>query len=132
MSGETMREAVARAIEDATRESQGRPPLTDTEWRVYWSPGGPSAYPSAFAMRADAAIRAVLDKLREPSEAVWMAGRDPILARDVGMSASMLVRQSWYNAERDPAPRQDGYITKGDCAVWVWRAMLDAAAREVG
>lgn len=52
-------EKVARAIADADRAFRGLEPMQDSEWRNYWSPGGPAALPSQFAMRADAAIRAI-------------------------------------------------------------------------
>jgi len=60
MSQYQCRERVARAILDAERAFRGAEPIGDDEWRNYWSPGGPTAYPSLIAMRADAAIKALL------------------------------------------------------------------------
>lgn len=56
LSREGLREKVARAIADADRDFLDRPPMTDIEWRRFWSPGGPAAMPSSFAMRADAVL----------------------------------------------------------------------------
>lgn len=124
---ETMREAVARAIFDHMWRNELGAPLPEAALEERWQEER-----EVWMGRADAAIRTVLERLREPSEAMWTAGRDPILARDGRMPASMLIEQPWYDPERDCAGRKDGYVTKGDCAVWVWRAMLDAAVREVG
>lgn len=51
--------------------------MQQTEWRRYWSPGGPAAYPSLIAMRARAAVAA----MREPTETMYMTngiGEDDI------------------------------------------------------
>lgn len=55
MTTETMREAVARAICEAGGRNQ-----------LHWW---------AYAGEADAAIRTVLERPREPSEAMWTAGQ---------------------------------------------------------
>lgn len=54
-----MIERVARAILDADLTFRGSEPISDGEWRNYWSPGGPTALPSLIAMRARAAIEAM-------------------------------------------------------------------------
>lgn len=76
----TMREKVARAIVDAEREFRGKEPISDTEWRNYWTPGGPAAMPSLIAMRADAVLLA----LREPDEGMVQAG---MICADVSLAS---------------------------------------------
>lgn len=64
---------------------------------------------------------------REPSEAAWIAGRDPFLYRDSRAPQSQLDMVPWYDREKDGSVRPDFYVTKGTGAVWTWRAMHDAA-----
>jgi hypothetical protein len=53
---------------------RGSEPISDDEWRNYWSPGGPTAMPSLIAMRAVAALKVI----REPSEEMIVAMLDRI------------------------------------------------------
>jgi hypothetical protein len=62
MTETELREQVARAIHDAELAFRGKPPVTNEEWRNYWSPGGPAALPSLFAMRADAALAVIFKR----------------------------------------------------------------------
>lgn len=96
MTTETMREAVARAMDEALRaiESDARlSELTDDEVRAL----------------TDAAIRTVLERLREPSDSMKAAFTDRALRVSIGGD------YTWYDYARDQ-----------------WQAMLDAAVREVG
>ena len=96
MTTETMREAVARAMDEALRaiESDARlSELTDDEVRAL----------------TDAAIRTVLERLREPSYVMKAAFTDRALRVSIGGG------YTWYDYARDQ-----------------WQAMLDAAVREVG
>lgn len=64
---------------------------------------------------------------KEPTEAMWTAGREPLLFRDAPFPEMMMARQ-WFHADKDAAPREpDGHAPKGSWAVWVYRAMLAAA-----
>lgn len=71
---------------------------------------------------------------REPTPAMWEAGREPILHHVAKSPPEMVVRRSWFDPTKDMPPREDGHSTKGDAAVWTYRAMLAAAplAPEVG
>jgi len=88
MTNETLREAVARAICEA-RALPGTKPFrtSDVDRRA-----------------ADAAIRTVLERLREPNAEVIQAGDEVMYGR--------------YGCSFEVRP--------------IWQAMLDAAAREVG
>lgn len=63
----------------------------------------------------------------EPTEAMWEAGREPILHYAMKSPPEMIVCRSWFDATKDNPPRADGHFPKGDAAVWTWRAMLAAA-----
>lgn len=111
-----LREAVARAICSAE----------GLDWDLQSGLGsgnGDEQAQEAYLMLADAAIAAVFAALREPTEEMWVAGRDPILMWQAGIQASLKEAGpfDWYK-------EGDGE-TKGDCAVWVWRAMLTTAER---
>lgn len=100
MTTETMREAVARAMDEALRaiDSDARlSELTDDEVRAL----------------TDAAIRTVLERLRDPSEAMVEAGGTLSVPADC--SVYLDAAQLWPDGARS-----------------VWQAMLDAAVREVG
>jgi hypothetical protein len=57
-------ERTARALFNAEREYRSQPPVEDTEWLQYWSPGGPTAHPSLIAMRARAAMAVLRPELK--------------------------------------------------------------------
>lgn len=70
---------------------------------------------------------------REPTEAMWIAGRKPILARDVlqgGGSARFTLGDHMREIGDAAYARGDELrlqrLSKGDCAVMVYRAMLAA------
>lgn len=104
MTTETMREAVARAIFEQEGYYSGED--DDPFRRLPWEEAVADEYPvlaaKAYDM-ADAAIRTVLERLREPTSAM---------------------EQAFYRSHCGPSasPSPD------EC----WQAMLDAAAREVG
>lgn len=66
----------------------------------------------------------------EPSEEMWRAGREPIMARDCvreGWSVAQHVNEAYGGppAWLDPETDNLGYhVSKGTCAVWTYRAML--------
>lgn len=90
MTTETMREAVEAALKEVIEGARPREPVT-------------------YAMAADAAIRTVLERLREPSYDMKAAFTDRALRVSIGGG------YTWYDYARDQ-----------------WQSMLDAAAREVG
>lgn len=78
--------------------------------------------------------RAAIAAMREPTEAMWHAGRDPVsthgCVRD-GWSVAKHVNEAfggppaWIDAENERLLAE--HVDKGTCAVWTWRAMIDAA-----
>lgn len=72
----------------------------------------------------------------EPSEAAWILGRQPIMAfQDAGYGPKWNLGNhmdaAGYKGWATEAERQMVNITKGDCAVFVWRAMSRKLAEEV-
>ena len=131
MTTETMREAVARAIEDADSGIGYQIRLVSLidgvrTYTLDYDDGSPvlefESHSDALdhfqkrraEARADAAIRTVLERLREPSEAMIRVGTAAI--------------------SFDPEPPADtgGDPDYEDEARYAWQSMLDAAAREVG
>lgn len=64
---------------------------------------------------------------KEPTEAMWDAGREPILLYTMKSPPDMVTCRSWFDPTKDQPPRYDGHFPKGDAAVWTYRAMLAAA-----
>ena len=64
---------------------------------------------------------------REPSEHMWLEGREPVLYRESRAPQDMLDQRKWYDREKDGERPPSGYQPKGTEAVWTWRAMHDAA-----
>lgn len=103
MTTETMREAVKGALRQHIKcDATGLAPAVAGVFLV------------GFEDAADAAIRTVLERLREPSEAMIRVGTAAI--------------------SFDPEPPADtgGDPDYEDEARYAWQSMLDAAAREVG
>lgn len=112
MTTETLREAVARAIFEKEGYCSGED--DDPFRRLTWEEAAADDYPVLAAKAremADAAIRTVLERLREPSDALLRVG---VLEIDA--------------VSEDP----DGYPPTREQMRAGWQSMLDAAVREVG
>lgn len=138
MSDAKVREAMIEAVARAICEAHGARPGDGRAWapdnvgilrpvQFMWE---------LYARDAAAAISAVLLAIREPSEAMWTAGRDPIMARDI-CNESWPIAKHIINARFGSPPTwvEPGYeiadkISKGDCAAMTWRAMIDAYIAE--
>lgn len=108
MTTETMREAVARAIFE--QESY----VAGDDKRVTWEDALADERPfvaERARRQADAAIRTVLERLREPGDVILKMG---VTAIDE------------YYSDPESYPPNSNELRAG------WQAMLDAAAREVG
>lgn len=75
---------------------------------------------------------AAMQAMREPAEEMWLAGRAPIMAFEdksygpkwnLGNHMDAGGYKGWATDEE----RKLTNITKGDCAVFVWRSMIDVA-----
>lgn len=72
-------------------------------------------------------------KPREPTEAMMLAGREPIMARDCLQGGDMTLGE--YMEEAGKTGWAEGReldfknVTKGDCAVMTYRAMYDSAPK---
>lgn len=67
---------------------------------------------------------------REPTEAMWAAGRDPVMHRDLGHKPAIFPSHpepvcAWQLNPTTREPELD--TSKGTTAVHVWRAMIAAA-----
>lgn len=114
MSGETMREAVARAIARGLGDEFSNAFRNKERWTAKRGMSGGrfrdvnEPYQSDYLDAADAAIRTVLERLREVTPAMEAAG----------------------DALQPRYPFSTEIKESADCDV-IWQAMLDAAAREV-
>lgn len=81
------------------------------------------------------AARAALVELREPTEGMWMAGRDPVLAASAtnntrGWSLGDAMEAAGYSGWATEDEKRQKSIPKGLLATLVWRAMIRAAEGE--
>lgn len=109
MTTETLREAVARAIFEKEGYCSGED--DDPFRRLTWEEAAADDYPVLAAKAremADAAIRTVLERLREPGDDMLEVGQN-------------VCNAAYLEPDELPA---DAYF--------VWQAMLDAAVRKVG
>ena len=79
--------------------------------------------------------RAAIKAMREPTEKVWIAGRKPILLREAvgGTVNDFTLGKALCGTHPAWATEQElslNHVTKGDCAVMVFRAMIDAVLNE--
>ena len=96
------------------------------EWPIFWSHDDACKLAQVALLAIEAAGYRIVPV--EPTEEMMLAGREPVLHYECKSPPDMFSDCAWVNGE---PLRATGGFTKGDCAVFVYRAMLAAAPKVV-